>query len=531
MATSEVIAEQRLLHEEVERTIEATTLLKMEPFSTQHNRVQSQNIVKILAERVSEKSSQLLAMYADESGARAREERLISSDPFPEFYKRLEDIRQYHKQNPHQIAEPMSIDLIPSFITAPESDVSNSKKEKQQPPDAKKRDRGLVPEVVSFSGEEGSGRFLDLTGLYEEFLNLKGVERVSYLTYIQTYDSLYMLDSKLRLSGAYRHYIEHLAHYLTGFFSRAFPLRNLDAELEKAAAKFEKDWAASRFRGWVGHKFATADEAIDLTTYTSPADLEALGAARIKSALQAIGLKCGGTLSQRCQRLFSTKGVPCTEWPKSILAKGGKRSADTATKGTVAVDPAKSVAKVEAVVYAVARLLNSTQHRTKENVERKMARSATEMEQDDDDDYLLDLAEEEFEDDEDEEVGLKAARSNMVVDWDGKPIAYWLYRLHGLNQVFTCEICGNTPYRGPKVFQQHFREWRHAHGMRCLGIPNTKHFHNITNINDAKALWSRLQQQKKDEQFRAEHEEEFEDSMGNVFNKKTYEDLKRQGLL
>ena len=29
------------------------------------------------------------------------------------------------------------------------------------------------------------------------------------------------------------------------------------------------------------------------------------------------------------------------------------------------------------------------------------------------------------------------------------------------------------------------QEWRHAHGMRCLGIPNTAHFANVTNIADA----------------------------------------------
>lgn len=32
------------------------------------------------------------------------------------------------------------------------------------------------------------------------------------------------------------------------------------------------------------------------------------------------------------------------------------------------------------------------------------------------------------------------------------------------------------------------QEWRHAHGMRCLRIPNTKHFHDITHIEDAMAL-------------------------------------------
>ncbi len=29
------------------------------------------------------------------------------------------------------------------------------------------------------------------------------------------------------------------------------------------------------------------------------------------------------------------------------------------------------------------------------------------------------------------------------------------------------------------------QEWRHNYGMRCLGIPNSKHFHDITSIEDA----------------------------------------------
>ena len=114
---------------------------------------------------------------------------------------------------------------------------------------------------------------------------------------------------------------------------------------------------------------------------------------------------------------------------------------------------------------------------------------------------------------------------------DGKPIPYWLYKLHGLNISYTCEICGNFTYKGPKAFQRHFSEWRHAHGMRCLGIPNTAHFANITKIEDALALWEKLKVQKADEAWKPEQEEEYEDSQGNVVNKKIYEDLKRQGLL
>lgn len=31
---------------------------------------------------------------------------------------------------------------------------------------------------------------------------------------------------------------------------------------------------------------------------------------------------------------------------------------------------------------------------------------------------------------------------------DGKPIPYWLWKLHGLQRKFTCEICGNFVYAG-----------------------------------------------------------------------------------
>jgi splicing factor 3A subunit 3 len=71
---------------------------------------------------------------------------------------------------------------------------------------------------------------------------------------------------------------------------------------------------------------------------------------------------------------------------------------------------------------------------------------------------------------------------NLPLGWDGKPIPYWLYKLHGLGVEYKCEICGNQSYWGRRNFDRHFQEWRHAHGMRCLGVPNTKHFHDITLI-------------------------------------------------
>jgi splicing factor 3A subunit 3 len=120
---------------------------------------------------------------------------------------------------------------------------------------------------------------------------------------------------------------------------------------------------------------------------------------------------------------------------------------------------------------------------------------------------------------------------NLPLGWDGKPIPYWMYKLHGLGVEYKCQICGDQSYWGRRAFDRHFQEWKHAYGMRCLGIPNTKHFHDITQIDDAVALHNKIKTSIKTGQFSGDAEEEFEDTQGNILNRRTYEDLARQGLL
>ena len=85
--------------------------------------------------------------------------------------------------------------------------------------------------------------------------------------------------------------------------------------------------------------------------------------------------------------------------------------------------------------------------------------------------------------------------------------------------------------------------------MRALGLPNTKHFHEITKIEDAMTCMylttfcrpafdahtpvvaERLKREGKHEIFEQETMEELEDEDGNVYNRKTYDDLKKQGLI
>ncbi|RKO97907.1 hypothetical protein CAUPRSCDRAFT_4853, partial [Caulochytrium protostelioides] len=121
---------------------------------------------------------------------------------------------------------------------------------------------------------------------------------------------------------------------------------------------------------------------------------------------------------------------------------------------------------------------------------------------------------------------------NLPLGWDGKPIPFWLYKLHGLNVKYACEICGNMEYMGRRAFDAHFTKSRHLRGLKCLGITQPRLFQDITSIAAAYALQEKLDRERSAmTASNPDLVEEFEDHAGNVFNRKTYEDLKRQGLL
>ena len=58
--------------------------------------------------------------------------------------------------------------------------------------------------------------------------------------------------------------------------------------------------------------------------------------------------------------------------------------------------------------------------------------------------------------DENDEDKIAYNPKNLPIGWDGKPIPYWLYKIHGLGEEFKCEICGGASYWGAKAFEKHF---------------------------------------------------------------------------
>lgn len=460
-----------------------------------------------LCERSLIAAQRLSDIYDDKDGLRSEELSAVGGpDEFSEFYKRLKDIREHHHRHPNEIEEPMSMEFL------------RMDQQRNNPPEE-------LQNLVDFTDEESYGKFLDLHQLYDRYINLKGVDKIDYLSYLGTFDRLFELPRDKK-NSEYKSYIEELVEYLQGYLERVHPLTDQATLMEEVTREFEERWAAGNFPGWRrdigGSAMAKHSGArLDLSAFSSPEELMSLGLDRLKSALTALGLKCGGTLEERARRLFRTKGMPLSQLEPSLFAK---------SKGLGHHDDKKQrdIAFLESQVYKYSELLGEQRAATRENVERRLARTADELaeEEGSDESEVSDVGEA-----SDDEETVPYNPKNLPLGWDGKPIPYWLYKLHGLNLSYTCEICGNAIYKGPKNFQRHFSEWRHAHGMRCLGIPNTAHFANVTAIADAMALWEKIKETKSRDRWMSEQEEEFEDTWGNVVTKKTYEDLRRQGLL
>ena len=65
--------------------------------------------------------------------------------------------------------------------------------------------------------------------------------------------------------------------------------------------------------------FTVASKNNPNSPYQNAEELASLGLDRLKSALIALGLKCGGNLEARAERLFSTKGKTLGSYDNQFL--------------------------------------------------------------------------------------------------------------------------------------------------------------------------------------------------------------------
>ena len=454
-----VLEQQRLIHEEIERMEQEASEILLRKAKTQKDKMIQEHKVKYLVEQISKNSRLLCDLYADEDGTRLREIQEIDGlEDLQEFYSRLKDIKDHFRKFPND-----PVGQVQVFT-----------------PDIR------VDEM--FSGEEAYGRYLDLHEVYSQYINLKFVQKIDYITYLGEFDNFGSI-SVTNKKSEYAKYIDSLLEYFSGFCDRARPLFDWDALKLKAKEKFNDLWSQGKIRGW--ESYGSADKKL---------------------------------FCPACQKQFTNPNV----FDSHLSGKKHLKAAKTVhTRTTESVDLNELLAFNEFLISAIVEELGDTREDSRANVERKQSRTLEEREED----LAMDDIIEEEEESEEEDPDRIRNPLKLPLDWDGKPIPFWLWKLHGLGVEFPCEVCGNYMYMGRRAFDRHFQEWRHSHGMKCLGIPNMKQFSGITVIEEVQALWQKLKLQYRAESFRPEAMEEIEDKDGNVYTRKTFEDLRRQGLV
>jgi splicing factor 3A subunit 3 len=368
------------------------------------------------------------------------------------------------------------------------------------------------------------------------------------------------LDRSKKFSKAYVSFCEELCEYLVDFLERASPLQFARDVLvkEEIDGEFEKLFERGALKGWEDKGVVastTGTVKLDLAAIkgiakgknasSSKALKSSMNDEEIKDALNKAGLKTGGTPDERCERLFqviklvsAAKGgkdddatIPSKYIRKGVVVGGGadKKDEKAEDRSKTQKEKAKHIARLEyRLKLLFAGALRKTLDNTKSQAEKKltMSRQEIEREHEEDDDFAF------SEGDEDEDEMNKEIYNplKLPMGWDGKPIPYWLYKLHGLNVEFKCEICGNYSYWGRRAYEQHFTQWRHQHGMRCLNIPFSKAFNEVTTIEEARRLHRSLEE-KKVGKWDRKQDQECEDADGNVYNAKTFAELRSQGLI
>lgn len=423
-----------------------------------------------------------------------------------EFYSRLAKVKEYHRKYPDTGAGGVQHEVDFAGLEGGDEEWLDKR----------------------FTGEEGLGRYLDLHELHDKWNNLApvsssgqasagGWRRLSYLQYLATCTD-FKLSLTIKAKPDYSKYLTQLLSYLQGFYEKVFPLGDLDGLLREADATFAAAWEAGQVGGWASEEDSTAGEKKEgegvwcaackfISKVRAPI---AESVCCFAGALGVVNDADSQFSSIAGQKSFAKETVYNAHLTgkKHLNAVAKLSSSDTAASTSAASSSNlsalrhqknRALALKESLISALLAPpngpLSSLLSDTRDNTERRAALTDKERAAEIEELEAREAAEAaaaaqasktkagEIEDDEEEEKIYNPLK--LPLGWDGKPIPFWLYKLHGLGVEYKCEICSDFVYMGRKVFEKHFQESRHAFGMRALGLPNTKHFHEITKIEDA----------------------------------------------
>lgn len=406
-----------------------------------------------------------------------------------EFYKQYSEIRDFHRRYPNEPVDNLE---------------ENYRKKRKTEDDVGVVNLSLDSIDALFAGEEHLGRYLDLVAFHEQYLNIQGLKRITYVQYLDTIRNFDSIPKSSKNDDYYK-YITALSTYLQGFLRRTQPLNDPDGMIAKISADFEEE------------QNAKADKAESSKMVDGPGE--------------------HGWYCSTCEKTFEKQTVYNAHFngKKHKKNEENKSASNSGSNSSIRDLKSRALKFREYEVTKLLELLSKELSETKINVERKSALTVRERQLEMEALEREENGEDESENDEEEDGegddGKIYNPLKLPIGWDGKPIPFWLWKLHGLGVEYPCEICGNFVYMGRKAFDKHFLEPRHIHGLRCLGVQNSILFREITSIQDALSLWNKIKREKRAQESMQEQAVEVEDDEGNVMSEKVYNDLKKQGLL
>jgi len=523
-----VLEQLRSAHEDVENIEKAMSMVLMDKSSNSKSNVTCEHAMKYLLDQQQGKCKVAVEIYQDKDGMRTDDINALAGqrgdkkggDVWTSFYDKVKEVKDYHRRFSANQNMPEMQNAEWFYQRAVEADRSD----------------------MIFTGEEDYGKRVDMNATFNTYLNIKKIaahrrmrfrevtyarlkkkspdlepddplveqtvnkefNELDYIEWMKTWDQFHEIPrySKYK-EKAYTEYLDGLIEYLRGFLLRTQPIVGLDKLEIQFEKEFEDRWESKNIPGW--------------QEPTHKAKLFSLPSNRLFNNEAVMKSHMTG-------KVYKKK---VEEVQKMSFEDQKKLVADCEEED-------KRIARLESRAAKWHDLLADTLTESVNHLQKKQSQTADEMEaekdddSDDDMDDGVDVDPDEMDAAEDRPIYNPL---NLPLGWDGKPIPFWLYKLHGLGIEYKCEICGNYSYWGRRAFERHFSEWRHAFGMRCLKIPNTSHFKEITQIEDAITLYDKLKRDAEDQTFRPDHDVECEDIQGNVMSQRAFEDLRRQGLV
>ena len=294
--------------------------------------------------RIHEQSKHLKELYENTEARNTEVHSISIGDPFDKFYKELNEIKTFHRKYPNEPVENLE------------------RAYKRRPPAEGESSTAEVDNM--FTGEEAWGRFFDLTAFHEDYLNLPGVKRLSYLQYLDTFfiftPPQCPIKRENKRTDRYFDYVGRLALYLEEFMRRTRPLEDVDKTFAAYGREFDKLWKADGLPAW---------------------QAEALVGPAVPGAESTEGVWCAD-----CRKEFKNENVYNAHLAgkKHIKAAQAKESSITAEKTTTdSPDRLKerAIANREYRISSLASVLSSVRSATRINVERRQGMTERERQQ------------------------------------------------------------------------------------------------------------------------------------------------------